>query len=185
MLAASVAASLIVRETFGYSFSTFRLHLRGESIRSAHDVGWMRSLTVGRLMRRDPPLAPAASSLKELQRRFPLGSCQWVVLLDDQQHYAGMAAMAEIYAPGADEARPASELARFSDAALLPAMNVKQAMAVFDRVEAEALAVVESPDSRKLIGLLNETFAVRRYAEELDKSRRELIGEPTLADEPA
>jgi CIC family chloride channel protein len=185
VLAASVAASLIVRETFGYSFSTFRLHLRGESIRSAHDVGWMRSLTVGRLMRRDPPAAPAAIPLKELRRRYPLGAHQWLVLLDDQERYAGMAFLAEAYAAGADESRPVAELARFTDDVLTPAMNIKQAMAMFDRVEAEALAVVESPESRRVIGMLNETFAVRRYAEELDKSRRELIGEPSFADEPA
>ncbi len=37
-LTASIVSSLIVRETFGYSFSTWRLHLRGETIRSAHDV---------------------------------------------------------------------------------------------------------------------------------------------------
>jgi CIC family chloride channel protein len=185
VLAASVMANLIVRETFGYSFSTFRLHLRGESIRSAHDVGWIRSLTVGRLMRRDPPLAPAASALKEIRRRFPLGSCQWVVLLDNQDRYAGMLAMADAYAPGADEATPAAELARFPDAALAPAMNVKQAMALFDRTEAESLAVVETPESRTVIGLLNETFAVRRYAEELDKSQRDLIGEPNPGGERA
>ena len=185
VLAASVVASLIVRDAFGYSFSTFRLHLRGESIRSAHDVGWMRSLTVGRLMRRDPQTAPASMPLKELRHRFPLGSHQWLVLLDDQDRYAGMAALAEAYAADADEARPVSELARYADCVLTPAMNIKQAMALFDRVEAEALAVVDAPpDSLKVIGLLNETFAVRRYAEELDKSRRELIGEPSLTDEP-
>jgi CIC family chloride channel protein len=46
-LVASLIASAIVRETFGYSFSTWRLHLRGETIRSAHDVSWMRPLTAG------------------------------------------------------------------------------------------------------------------------------------------
>ena len=50
-LTASIVASLIVRETFGYSFSTWRLHLRGETIRSAHDVGWLRTLTAARMMR--------------------------------------------------------------------------------------------------------------------------------------
>ncbi len=54
VLAAVIASSLTVRKTFGYSFATWRFHLRGESIRSPHDVGWIRSLTVGRLMRRDP-----------------------------------------------------------------------------------------------------------------------------------
>ena len=61
-------------------------------------------------------------------------------------------------------------------------MNIKDAMAVFDRTEAEALAVVDDPDSRNLIGVLKETFAIRRYAEELDQSRRELVGEPVSQD---
>ena len=59
-------------------------------------------------------------------------------------------------------------------------MNVQDAMALFDSSEAETLAVVDAPESRRVLGLLNETFAVRRYAEELDKSRRELVGEPGL-----
>ncbi len=178
VLAASVVSGLIVRETFGYSFSTFRLHLRGESIRSAHDVGWIRSLTVGRLMRRDPPTLPESSAIKELRRRYPLGAHQRIVLLDEQERYAGMVSLAEAHAPGAQEDAPASSLAQFADCTLLPAMNVKEAMAVFDRVEAETLAVVDGAESRQVVGLLNETFAIRRYAEELDKSRRELIGEP-------
>ncbi len=178
MLAASIVSGLIVRETFGYSFSTFRLHLRGESIRSAHDVGWIRSLTAGRLMRRDPPTLPETAAIKELRRRYPLGAAQRIVLLDDKERYAGMVPLAEAHAPGADEEAPASSLAKLQDCMLLPAMNVKEAMAVFDRVEAETLAVVDGPETRQVLGLLNETFAIRRYAEELDKSRRELIGEP-------
>ena len=178
VLAASVVSGLIVRETFGYSFSTFRLHLRGESIRSAHDVGWIRSLTVGRLMRRDAPTLPASASIKELRRRYPLGAAQRIVLLDELERYAGMVSLTDAHAPGADEAALASSLARAADAMLLPAMNVKDAMALFDRVEAETLPVVDGLETRLVVGLLNETFAIRRYAEELDKSRSELIGEP-------
>jgi chloride channel protein, CIC family len=177
VLAASVLSGLIVRETFGYSFSTFRLHLRGESIRSAHDVGWMRSLTVGRLMRRDAHTFPAEGPLKELRRRYPLGSANQVVLLDDQERYVGMVVLADAHASGKDENGPAAELAGLRDEVLLPQMNVKQAMAMFDKIEAEALAVVDSPENRKVLGLLNETFAVRRYAEELDQTRRDLVGE--------
>src|SRR6185437_14503285 len=39
-LAAALIASTVVRERFGYSFSTWRLHLRGETIRSGRDIGW-------------------------------------------------------------------------------------------------------------------------------------------------
>ena len=54
VLAACIASSLAVRISFGYSFSTWRLHLRGENIRGAQDIGWQRELTVARLMDRDP-----------------------------------------------------------------------------------------------------------------------------------
>jgi CIC family chloride channel protein len=179
VLAASVVSGLIVREAFGYSFATFRLHLRGETIRGAHDVEWMRALTVGRLMRRDPPSLPSGSSVAELRRRYPLGSTQRVVLVDDQKRYAGMVMVVEAHAEGVEEARPAVELARLADAALTPEMNIKEALASFDRLETESLAVVDGAKTARVIGLLNETFAVRRYAEELDKSRSDLIGEPT------
>src|SRR6185437_13897067 len=53
VLAAAVVSALTVRRTFGYSFATWRFHLRGEAIRSAVDIGWMRNLTVGRMMRRE------------------------------------------------------------------------------------------------------------------------------------
>ena len=61
--AASIMAAILVRETFGYSFSTWRFHLRGETIRSAHDVGWMRSLTVGSMMRKDVRTIDASTTI--------------------------------------------------------------------------------------------------------------------------
>ena len=70
-LTASIVAGVVVRETFGYSFSTWRLHLRGETIRSAHDVGWLRTLTAGRMMRADAATIPADAALAEFRRRFP------------------------------------------------------------------------------------------------------------------
>ncbi|MGZ8364475.1 MAG: chloride channel protein [Caulobacteraceae bacterium] len=181
VLATCVVVSLIMRETFGYSFSTFRMHLRGETIRSAHDVGWIRSLTVGRLMRKDAATAPANITVQEFRRRFPLGSRQRVVLLDEAERYAGMVSVPEAWRAerGSDaETSPVAALAVHRDAVLTPDMNVKDAMRAFDVTEAEALSVVDSLETMAVIGLLNEAHAVRRYAEELDKSRRDLIGEP-------
>ncbi len=180
VLAACVVTSLAVRETFGYSFSTWRLHLRGETIRSAADIGWIRSLTVGRLMQPDPRTIAAASTLAEFRGRFPLGSSYVVVVLDDDGRYAGLAATAELYAAELDDridTARVSEFAHTHDIALLPDWNVKQALAVFDRAESEALAVIESEQTGVVVGLLTERFATRRYAEELDKASRSVTGE--------
>jgi CIC family chloride channel protein len=179
VLAACVMASLYVRETFGYSFSTWRLHLRGETIRSAADVGWVRQMTVGRLMRRDPPTIPASATLAEFRRRYPLGSTNAVVVLDARQRYAGVLPTPEAFASERDaevERLRVGDLARLPDTALTPDLNIKEAMATFDRSESETLAVVEDADSREVLGLLTEKYAARRYAEELDKANRGLLG---------
>jgi CIC family chloride channel protein len=180
VLAASVVASLVVRETFGYSFSTWRLHLRGETIRGAIDVGWMRTLTVGRMMRRDPNTILAGASLTEFRRRYPLGSAQRVVVTDHDERYVGIALTADAYAsldhPEEDAGKTAADIAQWRNAPLTPEMNVKQAVSVFDRTESEALAVVDNRENLKVLGLLTEGYALRRYAEELDKARQGLGG---------
>ncbi len=180
VLAACVATSLAVRETFGYSFSTWRLHLRGESIRSAADVGWMRSLTVGRLMRRDPATLSADATVAEFRQAYPLGSRHMVILNQADGTYVGLVPTAEAHAPELDAdatTRLVRTLARWRSAVLTPVMDVKAAMALFDRAEAETLCVVEDAKTRHVVGMLTETYASRRYAEELDKANRSLTGE--------
>lgn len=178
VLAACVTASLFTRETFGYSFSTWRLHLRGETIRSANDVGWVRALTVGRMMRRDPPTIHAKTTLTDFRRRFPLGSTPAVIALDEAEKYAGVIAVADIYASDADPAVTAlAGFVRAPKAALTPGLSVKDAMRAFDLAETDTLAVVDSADTLQVLGLLTEKFAARRYAEELDKANRGITGE--------
>ena len=180
VIAACMVASLLVRETFGYSFSTWRLHLRGETIRSAVDVGWVRALTVGRMMRRGPPTVEGHVKLEEFRRRHPLGSNSRVVVVDTDGRYLGIALTADAFASAehqSDDARKSvADIARWAEMPLLPEMNVKQAMTVFEQAEADALAVIDDPTQKQVIGLLTEGYTLRRYAEELDKARQGLAG---------
>ena len=176
VLAASVVSALTVRRTFGYSFATWRFHLRGEAIRSAVDIGWMRNLTVGRMMRRDIRTVRADTPIAAFRRDFPLGATQRVIVLDQADRYAGIALVPEIHAADAATGRIA-DLLHYRDAVLLPQMTVKEAATAFETAESDALAVVESRESGRVIGLLTEQYALRRYSEELDRRRRELSGE--------
>lgn len=171
VLAASMTSSLIARELFGYSFSTWRFHLRGETVRSAHDVGWVREFTVDRLMRTDPATAPNDMSIGAFQSQFPLGARQRVALIDPDGRFCGIVIVAEAHTEGLSDDTPVLSLAHTSDAALLPTMSIKQAMAVFDQTESDTLAVVDTLESRKLLGTLKESYATRRYAEEMEKAQ--------------
>ena len=174
-LTASLFASVVVRETFGYSFSTWRLHLRGETIRSAHDVGWMLSLTAGGMMRRGVLTIPADASVAELRALHPLGAAKMLTVLDASGRYAGVIPLAEAYADTADGAGRAGDLAINTAEALSPDMTIKQIMQAFDRTETDELVVLDA--DRRPLGVVSEAFATRRYADELEKARRDLTGE--------
>jgi CIC family chloride channel protein len=176
VLSACVISAVTVRRTFGYSFATWRFHLRGESIRSAVDVGWMRNLTVERMMRREVRTIHADTPLPDFKHDFSLGSEHRVVVLDDTECYAGIVQVAEVYAD-ADDHHKVGDLLHHSDTVLLPKMTIKEAVAMFENAESDALAVVDAPETRHVVGLLTEQHALRRYSEELDRRRRELSGE--------
>jgi chloride channel protein, CIC family len=176
VLAACVVSSLTVRRTFGYSFATWRFHLRGEAIRSAVDIGWMRNLTVGRMMRRDMRTARADTKLAAFKRDFPLGTTERVIALDEEDRYAGIVLLPEAHAD-ADDDHKISDIVHYAETILLPQMTIKEAVAMFENAESDALVVVDSADGRHVIGVLTEQYALRRYTDELDRRRRELSGE--------
>jgi CIC family chloride channel protein len=174
-IAAALVSSTIVRETFGYSFSTWRLHLRGETIKSARDVGWVRSLTAGRMMRRVERATPVDITVADFRHRFPLGSTSRVVLIDRLDHYAGIVQTASAYREDISPAAAIETLAIHRECTLSPNADIRSVMASFDAAGADELAIIEADGA--VLGLLSETYVRRRYAEELDKSQRELFGE--------
>ena len=177
VLVASVVSALTVRRTFGYSFATWRFHLRGESIRSALDIGWMRNLTVGRMMRRELRTLRADTSVASVRRDYPLGSTPRIVVVDEAARYLGIVQVPDLHAAAKEVTRLGELLDEEDEAALLPQMNVKEAIALFEQAESDALVVVDDLERRRVIGILTEQHALRRYSEELDRSRRELSGE--------
>ena len=176
VLVAVIASSVTVRRLFGYSFATWRFHLRGETIRSARDIGWLRDLTVGKLMRRESRTVRTDIRLSSFRRDFPLGAATRVVAVDEAGRYAGLVSVPEAHAETSDGLETIAPLLHHQKTPLLPAMNAKEAMAIFDAAEAEALAVIDGWDSRNVIGLLTQAHLLRRYGEELEKRRTEELG---------
>ena len=177
VLIAVIISSQVTRELFGYSFATWRFHLRGETIRSAADVGWMRDLTVSKMMRHDVRTVAANATVAAFRGAFPLGSPAYIIAVDEQGRYAGMVAVADAHATEISPEQSIKSLLRYADGVLEPGMSIKEAVLAFDRAEAEVLAVVNSYSDRRVIGLLTEAYALRRYSAELERRRQEMIGD--------
>ena len=177
VLIAVIISMQVTREFFGYSFTTWRFHLRGESIRSAADVGWIRDLTVAQMMRTDVRTTPVEVPVSVFREAFPLGSTNQVVAVDEDGRYAGMVIVAEAHATELPATASLREILHNTDHMMLPQMTAQEAIAAFERFEVDALAVVDSAERRQVIGLLSEAHALRRYSDASERQRRELLGE--------
>ena len=177
VLIAVIISAQVTREVFGYSFATWRFHLRGETIRSAADIGWMRDLTVGKMMRQDVQTVHASINIASFRETFPLGSTAYVVAVDEANRYVGLVHVAEAHGAEVLPDKSVKDFLHYSDEMLLPGMAVKEAVLAFDRAEAEALAVVDSYLDRRVIGLLTEAYVLRRYSAALERRRQEMLGE--------
>ena len=177
VLIAVIVSTQVTREIFGYSFATWRFHLRGETIRSAADIGWIRELTVRRMMRTDVRTVASHTTVGRFRLVFPLGSTAQVIVVDEHRRYAGIVLIAEAHSTEIDPALPIKNILHYAEAALLPTMTVKEAVTAFDKAEAEALAVIELLETRRVVGLLSETYTLRRYSDELELQRQSLVGD--------
>jgi CIC family chloride channel protein len=177
VLIAVIISMQVTREFFGYSFATWRFHLRGETIRSAADIGWIRDLTVGQMMRADVRTTPTESPVSVFREAFPLGSTTQVIAIDQEGRYAGMVIVAEAHAVETPATALVRDMLHHVDHMLLPQMTAREAIAAFERFEAEALAVVDGAEHRHVIGLLSEAHALRRYSDASERRRRDLLGE--------
>jgi CIC family chloride channel protein len=70
---------------------------------------------------------------------------------------------------------PQVALAQGRDVTIAPAAGVARVMRMSDVAQADDLVAID--EARHVLGIVTETHARKRYAEELDKSQRELFGE--------
>ncbi len=169
---ACAISSLIVRAGFGYSFATWRFHLRGETIRGPADIGWLRDLTVARLMRKDARTLPHDVAIDAARQIFPPGGERQFFLLDKNGRYAGTVLTADLHTAIEKAEAPVAALALPDGALLMPQMTIREAIDIFEKTETDVLPVVDSAENGHVLGLLTEAHTLRRYGEELERRHR-------------
>ncbi len=176
VMAAVIACTVVVRQSFGYSFATWRFHVRGISIKSAHDIGWISDLTVGKLMRRDFHLVPATETVAQLRAHFPLGGPKYAFVLDGGGAYIGTIETVEAHSSTYDskaDGVTAQDLIHDESRVLTPAENIQSAILMFSKSASEVLPVVETARTGRVVGFVSEAYILRRYGQELEKQRLE------------
>lgn len=174
VVAASMSA-LIVRELFGYSFATWRFHLRGETIRGPQDIGWVKQISAATLMRTDFPTAPDDLPIVEAQKLFPPGRVKHIVLRHVDGSYGGIVNSAELHGIPDPAEAVLETLAQQRDQFLQPQVTVRDILAAFDRTEADVLVVIDNAEDRRAIGTVSEAHVLRTYSTELERRNQEVF----------
>lgn len=173
-----VAAMLTVRRIFGYSFATWRFHLRGEAILGGHDIGWVYETTARQLMRRDPPVTRGDVSVAQFAEHFPLAGARYVVGLDQEQNYAGLVDVAlahfHVREEGGDQT-PISTLFAHPDAYVTASASVNEVLPEFERLKTEIMVVVDNEERRNVLGVISEEYALRMYQQQLEDRQKEIF----------
>jgi CIC family chloride channel protein len=168
-----IVATLVVRVLFGYSFSIWRLHVRGSPARSAADIAWARSILMREIMRPDVVKFPDTVSCGELLEKYPPGSIKWIALVTAEGRYAGLCDVAEVAFASKAPKQPASEFARQQSEMLTLKQSLEDAMLWFEIPGRELAIVVNSLEAKEIVGIITESYVLKRYAQELERRRNQ------------
>lgn len=163
-----LVASGLTRHYFGYSFSTWRFHLRGLRIQGAHDVGWVTEITIATLMTTELATVQAGDRAADLKPMADAHPAKYFYVVDAENRYLGRLDRAAIDAATADPERTAGAMAKDRDRHLFPQQHIRQALDQFTVWEVEELPVLGGTNGESLLGRLDEARALRAYAQELE-----------------
>ncbi len=177
---AVIVASIGTRRWFGYSFSTWRFHLRGVGLKGAYDVGRMYELTVRRVLDRDILRVDASTPLADLPHLFRDSRQTLAFAHHPDESFVGLLDAGEVAAMLVDPdkaAATAGSAAHRPAKLLTPLDRLSTALAVLEAGEFDAAAVVVSISDPRLVGCVHETDLLRCFVEEADRMRRDDLGE--------
>jgi CIC family chloride channel protein len=113
--------------------------------------------------------APATLTIEQARAQFPIGSLKNFAVVDENNRYAGMVMLDDLHTTDAPADAQITTVMRHKDALLLPWMTVREALDVFESAESDALIVVDQATTRRIVGVLSESNALRSYGRELER----------------
>jgi CIC family chloride channel protein len=174
-----LAATAITRRWFGYSFATWRFHVRGVDLRGAYDIRRFDELKVGHVLDRKILKVNAETKLTDVYNQL-LASWQPVAFVQRENgELVGMVDAVDVNAAvqeGVEGTTPAEKLVRRQMQPLTPADTLSTALRIFESDDSQVAAVVARRDAPRLIGCVREADLLRLYLEEADRMRREELG---------
>lgn len=181
VMIATVIASVITQQATGESFFTWQLKRMGVSVRGGNEIGLLRRIEVKSVL--DPtyekvtPDAPIGE-VRERLRQAPWGE---LFVVDDDGRLTATVTFSDLADVAFDTSRDtslvAADLARQRPSALQARDDLETALRKFGTYGEGHVAVVDSYDSMKMLGVAHEHQVVLAYRRAVEQARAEERGE--------
>jgi len=182
VMVAVVIASVVTQQIFGGSFFLKQLDRRGLNIRRGREAGLLAQIHVGDVMTTSAfskvvPSLPI-SDLREKLQTAPYGQ---LVVVDDDGIIRGTITLSDLsdaaFDHSVDSLVKAVDVMRTAPPVLTPDTDLDGALKLMEDVHEEHIAVVDSKDTMKLVGVVNEIEVMLAYNRALMRARAEEHGE--------
>lgn len=182
VMVAVVIASVVTQQVFGGSFFMKQLDRQGLNLRRGREAGLLAQIHVGDVMTTSAfskvDLSLPISDLREKLQTAPHGQ---LVVVDDEGRIRGTITLSDLsdaaFDHSVDSLLKAVDVLRKDPPVLTPEADLDGALKLMEDVHEEHIAVVDSKENMKLVGVVNEVEVMLAYNRALMRARAEEHGE--------
>ena len=181
VMIATVIASLITQQAFGFSFFTWQLHRRGLNLRKGREQGLLSAVHVCDVMHTDQVTVLPSAALTEVRKALLKCGYGELFVVDGDGRLHGTVMLSDLaesaFDTHLDSQLNALNICRNSPPLLAEDDDLEVAMALMDSVQESIVAVVDNYDDQHLTGYVRQRDVVRAYDKALMQARAEEYGE--------
>ena len=118
---------------------------------------------------------PESATIAEFRAKVPLGSTSRVLLAGPEREYCGIVETARAYDPALDPEAPVASIAQLEEDAIPPAPTSRRSSTASSSSAPKTSRL--STGAGRILGVVTEKYAHRRYIEESEKAQSALFGE--------
>lgn len=181
VMIATVIASLLTQQIYGFSFFTRQLDRRGLNLRTGREKGLLHEMRVSEVLCDDHATIGPAARMTQVRRAL-LGACHAeLFVVDGEGRLHGTITLADLadaaFSTELDPLLNAEDVCRPRPPVLAAGDDLEAAMALIDEVQEDIVAVVDGMETMRLLGYVRQRDVVRAYDLALLRARDEALGE--------
>jgi CIC family chloride channel protein len=167
IMVACIMSTITIRALSPHSIFSIGLHKKGITIEAGKEVNVLQSLKVRDAMTKDLEVIPEDMPFREILRHITLSRYSNFPMVNHYGHLTGMISFQDIrqhvFDPELGQLVIAKDLAALSMTTVNPSDNLKDALSRLAYGSVEQLAVVDTRDPNKLLGILTRSDIITAY----------------------